>query len=321
MINHLQRADINTERWDDCIRNASNGLVYGYSWYLDLVSPEWEALVEGDYRCVFPLTHRRKFGINYLYQPFFTQQLGVFSTDPLSQKIVRSFIEAIPPKYRFAEINLNSENRLDRDKFNIVRRLNLELDLNCPYENLYKNYSQNTKRNIKKARAVGVTVAKNIRPDDLIALFRQNKGKEILHLVDKDYLLLKRVVYACLQKGMAQVWGAYTATNDLCAGIIFIFSHQRVIFYFSATSTTARENGAMPFLIDTFIDEYAQTPVIFDFEGSNDINLARFYKSFGAVENHYHQLVVNKLPGVVCLGLKMVKDIRKRLRYQSILFL
>ncbi|MCX6233509.1 MAG: hypothetical protein NT175_02130 [Bacteroidetes bacterium] len=321
MINYLRRADISTEKWDDCIRNASNGLVYGYSWYLDLVSPEWEALVEGDYRRVFPLTHRRKFGINYLYQPFFTQQLGVFSTDPLSEEIVGSFIEAIPPKYRFAEINLNSQNKLAQDKFNIVRRLNLELDLNFPYENLYKNYSQNTKRNIKKAIESGITVTKNVRPDDLIILFRKNKGKEILHLMDKDYLLLKRVVYACLHKGMAQVWGAYTATNDLCAGIIFIFSHQRAIFYFSATNETARENGAMPFLIDTFIKEHAQSREIFDFEGSNDINLARFYKSFGAVENQYHQLVVNKLPGVVCLGLKIVKDLRKRLGYQSILFL
>ena len=38
----------------------------------------------------------------------------------------------------------------------------------------------------------------------------------------------------------------------------------------------------MPFLIDQFIKTSANSSFLFDFEGSNDENLARFYKSFGA---------------------------------------
>jgi len=85
---------------------AVNGMVYGCSWYLDIVCPEWEALVQDDYEAIFPLTCNRKFGIRYLYQPFFTQQLGIFSRGLLSGELVEKFLDAIPVHFRFAEINL-----------------------------------------------------------------------------------------------------------------------------------------------------------------------------------------------------------------------
>jgi hypothetical protein len=65
----------------NAIARSFNGIVYAYSWYLDIVSPGWDALVKDDYKSVMPLTWRKKYGIKYLYQPFFTQQLGVFSSD------------------------------------------------------------------------------------------------------------------------------------------------------------------------------------------------------------------------------------------------
>ena len=72
-------AQIDKTRWDDCLEASCNGLVYGHAWYLDVVCPGWKAWVweeGGEYQKVFPLTEGRKWGISYLYQPFFTQQLG-----------------------------------------------------------------------------------------------------------------------------------------------------------------------------------------------------------------------------------------------------
>ena len=51
------------------------------TWYLDIVSPGWEAIVKeeaGCYVAVLPLPVRRKFGLRYLQQPLLTQQLGLF---------------------------------------------------------------------------------------------------------------------------------------------------------------------------------------------------------------------------------------------------
>ena len=108
MIQYLQHNQINLKKWDTTIAECGN--IYAYSWYLDIVHPGWDALVEDDYQSVMPLTGGKKFGVNYLFQPYFAQQLGVFSKQPLSPEKTETFLKAIPSKYRFVEIRLNESN-------------------------------------------------------------------------------------------------------------------------------------------------------------------------------------------------------------------
>jgi hypothetical protein len=86
MINYLKHTEIDKALWDECIAQSVNRRVYAFSWYLDIVCPGWDALVGDNYMHVFPLTHRRKWGVGYLYQPFFAQQLGLFSRDLLTPR-------------------------------------------------------------------------------------------------------------------------------------------------------------------------------------------------------------------------------------------
>jgi len=311
MIKYIQHDEISKSKWDECIKNAFNGNICAYSWYLDIISEGWDALIEGDYESVFPITYKHKFGISYLHQPFFTQQLGVFSRNLLSEDVIERFLDHIPAKFKFIEINLNKHNRLDPEKYNITQMLNHELDLISDYESIYGNYSQNIKRNIKKANSLNVSVVKNIKPDEIIDLFKGNKGKAFKNLTESDYLKLKRIVYTCLYKGKAQIFGAYTERNSLCAGSIFVISHNKAIFLFSATDSIARKNGAMSLLIDSFIKSHAQSHLTLDFEGSNDPNLARFYKSFNSSEVFYPHLKINNLPFPLAAGVYMIKAIRK----------
>ena len=91
MIRYLTHNQIDTQRWDECIAQSPDGLVYAWSWYLDVVHPDWEALVEDDYGAVMPLTGNKKFGINYLFQPFFTQKFGVFGKKRFQKRRLSSF--------------------------------------------------------------------------------------------------------------------------------------------------------------------------------------------------------------------------------------
>ena len=52
-------------------------------------------------------------------------------------------------------------------------------------------------------------------------------------------------------------------------------------------------------LLDSFIKENSQKNITLDFEGSNDENLARFYKGFGSKECVYLQLRRNRLPFLI----------------------
>ncbi|OIP03307.1 MAG: hypothetical protein AUJ97_04685 [Bacteroidetes bacterium CG2_30_32_10] len=59
-IRYLKHKEIDKDKWDNCIEKAFNGIIYAYSWYLDIVSENWDALIEDDYKTVFPLTQKKK---------------------------------------------------------------------------------------------------------------------------------------------------------------------------------------------------------------------------------------------------------------------
>ncbi len=296
MIQYLVNTDIDYAKWDDCIRKSFNGNIYAYSWYLDIVSPGWEALVDSEYISVMPLTARKKYGLNYLYQPAFTQQLGVFSVSTLPKEKVEAFLAAIPSKFKLIEINLNKYNVIEEGSFKLKKQLTHELDLISAYPTLRTFYSVNTLRNITKAQKKNLTVNYKTEPTEIIKLFRKNRGKEIAQLKAKEYKLLKNLIDFSVARGHGASWGVYTDKGDLCAGAFFVQSNNKVIFLFSATNAVSKKNGAMPFLIDHFIQENAQRSLTFDFEGSNDKNLARFYKSFGSKECEYLHIKRNNLP-------------------------
>lgn len=310
MIRYLKHAEIDKIKWDKCIKEAFNGNVYAWSWYLDIVHQNWEALVEGDYIRVFPLTGNTRFGISYLFQPFFAQQLGIYSPQILNQEIVSSFIKAIPTHYRFAEIKLNTHNKVNEPSIQHLQHRNHELDLIYNYEKLYKNYNNNTKRNLKKAADGGLTLMKNNRPEDIISLFRENKGRTISHWNDREYNRLIKLVYSGIYRGMSFVYGAYTPQNELCAGAVFMKSHGKIVFLFSGANAEGRRNQGLTFLLDAVIREFSPGHYVFDFEGSDNPDLARYYKGFGSKETSYPGVQINRLPYPLKILVKSIKKFR-----------
>jgi len=295
LIEYLKNSQINKAKWDDCISQSFNGNIYVYSWYLDLVHEGWDALVEDDYQRVMPLTLRALHGITYYFQPFFTQQFGVFSKGILNPDIVDTFIKEIPSNVKVVDINLNSFNKLDDENYDIVLNANYLLDLIPDYQKIYSKYSTNTKRNLKKSLKNKLTFMKGVKPETIIKIFRDNKGADIKKWDDINYIVFQRIMYTAIHKGMGFTCGIYTEHNELCAAAFFINTGNRLTFLFSGTNELARTNGAMSLLIDTVIRTNSETSKILDFEGSNNQNLARFYKGFGAKKTTYTRLRINRL--------------------------
>lgn len=310
MIRHLRNSEIDKTRWDSCLDQSVNRMVYGYSWYLDVAAPGWDALVEDDYTAVFPLVHRRKFGISYLFQPYFTQQLGLFSSKLTGPGQVNAFLSAIPARYRFAEIHLNSMNRPDPGGFELEPRLNHELDLIGSYESLREGFSDNARRNLKKAAAGSLVLRKDVEPDELVTLFRDNFGRKEGKLKFSHYDTLRKLLETCMAKTGSRITGVTGSDGKLCAAVFFLVHRDRAIYHLAASSQVARENGAMYYLADQFIREHAGTVMTLDFEGSNDENVARFYKGFGAQPTRYYLLRYDRLPALIRLAAKIGKRLR-----------
>jgi hypothetical protein len=306
-IHFVEHKNIDKVKWDNCIKNAFNGNAYAWSWYLDIVHPNWDALIDEDYRTVFPLTGKKKHGIWYLFQPFYAQQLGVFSQNWLNENIIESFIHKIPDQYRFAEIRLNIHNKVPENLGVVAWHRNMELDLVQSYDKIAENYHSNTKRNLKKAQQAKLKIIKNSNPDTIIELFRANRGRTVSHWNDQEYSRLKYLTQIALSRNQATVLGVSDESNEICAGAIFIQSNNKIIFLFSGANQTAHKKHAITFLIDYMIQKNAQTPLIFDFEGSDNKNLARFYKGFGSSEVFYPSIKINRLSFLGRIALRIIK--------------
>ncbi len=217
-----------------------------------------------------------------------------------------NFINKIPKHIKLTEVNFNSFNNIDATKNKIILNTNYLLDLIPAYNKLLSKYSTNTKRNIKKAAKNKLTFMKGVKPELLIKLFKENKGAEISKWNDSNYLVIQRIMYTSIHKGLGFTCGIYTEYNELCAAAFFISNSNRLTFLFSGTNKIARATGAMSMLIDTIIKANATTPQILDFEGSNNKNLARYYKSFGAQKTTYPHLIINRLNFITKIIMKII---------------
>ena len=309
-IRYLENHQIDKAKWDDCVSKSVNGIVYAYSWYLDVVSEDWDALIDGDYQRVFPLPFKQKHGVRLIYQPFFTQQLGVISQSILTQDIVTQFLNSIPKKFNYIEINLNNFNKIDSSKFEIKPLLNHELDLINSYKNISKKYSGNLKRKLKKISASKLFISPNTKPDEIINLFSHFKAREFPHLRENDYIVLRRLIYTAIHRGVAQIYGVYNSCNILCAGGFFLYANQKITFIFSGSTPEGRDLSAIAFLIDYVIHRNSGKHLTLDFEGSNNPGLAQFYKSFGSKEIIYFKTTINRLNLFCRIGMKLSRKYR-----------
>lgn len=311
MLNYLTHNRIDKNLWDDCISRSINRRVYGFSWYLDIVCPGWEALVTDGYSCVFPLTGKRKWGISYLAQPYFAQQLGVFSPDHIPDDRLCEFIRAIPRKFRLTEISLNSMNGHTACEGTWTQRTDYELNLAPAYAALAGKYSQNTRRNLRKAGEHAITVNTAERVDELIGLFRDNYGRKEGKLKEEHYAIIRRLMLYCIRQDRGVILTSEKQGEELSAAAFFLSDQSRVYFLFAASAPGARENGAMFLLIDRFIADHASSEMILDFEGGNDPNLGRFYNSFGAEEVRYPALRISRIPKMAEWGFNYIRKCRK----------
>jgi len=310
MIRYLQHEEIDKKKWDETIQHAFNGNIYACSWYLDIIHPYWDALVEDDYQQVMPLPINQKWHTKYMLHPFFSQQLGVFSKTLLYTEKVSTFIEAIPSDVKYVEVNFNSFNKIEEGLGTLIPHKNHLLDLINTYARTQKHYSTNLKRNLKKAGKANLTLQKTIKPEEVVTLFRQNKGKQVTQWHSHHYLRLQHLMYMAVHKGKGVTFGVYSETNTLLAGAFFLKSHNRLTFLFSGQSEGGKKVSALAFIIDSVIKQFSPGNYTLDFEGSDNEGLARFYKSFGARETLYYGLQINQLPLMMSALFKLKKRLR-----------
>ncbi len=294
MIAYLKNDEIDRSRWDDCLAEIAGIRPYAYSWYLDIMSPGWEALVDDDYCSLFPLTRAKKYGFNYIATPVFLQQLGLFTPDGDRKKIALEFISFMPEFYRLIDLNIGQEVKCPG--YTVTPKFNFELHPGKSYETIWLNYMSDCRRNINIARRYPQDIIDDAKPQEVISLFRNNISKRAGVIREASYRRLHSLMDHCLRTGKGRILGVRSPKGKLLWGIFVIDTADRITLLFTAGSRKSRELRTAYHVIDHIIKTNAGTGRTVDFAGSSVPSIAIFMKSFGGEQTTYWRLYRNTLP-------------------------
>lgn len=292
MIAFLRNQEIDKLKWDACISNANNSFIYGYSWYLDIVAPGWNALVLNDYDAVMPLPTAKKI-FTVAYQPFFAQQLGIFHQKTLDVFHISDFIDKIPAEYKYINICLNENNGSGHPAAS--EKNNYILYLHQSYEDTFKTFSDHCKRNIKRSGKEQLTLL-SCEPSEVVDFYIRHKAMNTEDIKPAHYEVLRNVLEETKRRNMLRCCKVINAQGDMLACAAFYIQPNRIIYQIGTASAEGRESRALYFLFSEIIKEYCGNDLMLDFEGSQIQGIARFFAGFGSLCMPYYRLVINRLP-------------------------
>jgi hypothetical protein len=293
-MKYLNHTQIDKQKWDLTIGNSPNGLVYALSWYLDIVSPNWNALVTDDYEIIIPLPSITKFGYGILYQPIFAHQLGVFSKKQIAEEEVDLFISEAIKNYKFIDIKLNNQNPAPQKKY-FNKRQTQTLDLNKSYSEIAQNYNRSLKSNLAKSRRTEFVFTQCENPSLLIENMREMYNrKNIEGVKDNDFKNLSKIIDYSIAAGIGRLYCANF--DDQVCSIMFVLTWQNRAYTFYGTSALGREKRSLVALMDYYIQENVGKKLVLDFCGSNIPGVAEWNIGFGAQNNVYYGVHLNNLP-------------------------
>lgn len=281
MLRYLKHKEINKKKWDACIDNSINALPYAYSWYLDVVTNDnWDAIILDEYAAVFPVPVKSYVVYKKVFQPFFTQQLGLFVLQEKQFTALPECIDVLKKNFKNIYLHLNTQNVLPQASKRFTHHLNLA----ASYESLYNNYSSTVTKNLKAFQNKSVICSGDKEVDVFIAFIKKHVGDKAIDLKAKDFMLLQHLVEVCVQKKKGFIRFAKNTDGEILSAAFFLHTNKYLIYLAAGSSPAARKLQSMTILMNSVIKEFANTETTLDFEGSMIPGIAQFYKRFGGME-------------------------------------
>ncbi len=299
-IYYLDRSQINTQKWDECIQNSQHILSYALSGYLDGVcdpisdyskfnfddealnqseiAGQWGALILNDYEAVFPLPWRKKYGLHYIYQPSFCQQLGLFGNP--GNHTTEDFLRKIPKK--FIKIHLQVHPFFGKPK-NAQEKTNYILE--CPHLPEEK-FNKDALKNVKRCLDAGVIYKKPYKLYDILKIYDDAWGEHNPFVWFNDYEGFEMACMNMEKEGKIYATIAKSQDGETLAGAIFLISPKRVHYVCAGPTNAGKELGIMHGIIHHVAMEFPNHEI--DFEGSSIPSVAQFYKKFNPTNEPFY---------------------------------
>lgn len=311
------RQSIDPHKWDDFIHGSSQGCLYVLCHYMDIISPDWQAVIVSDEKgwvAVMPFNIQRKKGFIFSIQPILSQYWGiyynsaVFSGNYEKYSFIRSVTLEILntlPSVDYFQYSFSPECDYTLPfhwkKYSLYFRYTYYLDLSPDEEKMWKNLDSPLQRQIKKALKNEISAEKTTDYSFLLSLMNKNVtgGKDIVGTSNKKKVLetLKEIAEKLIETQSGFLYLCKDRQQNVISAGLFGYYQNKCIYLAGAFEPDTTNSGAMSLMMWTAIREAASHDrLLFDFEGSMIENVERFFRKFGAYPVRYPEIIYNNLP-------------------------
>jgi hypothetical protein len=287
---------IDPDKWNNCLQQADNSLIYAHTDFLHAMAPGWEGLVADDYTLIFAATRRRKYGITYLCQPAFAQQGGIFGKKETILQMQEALLLAVTKKYKFAEIYLNYLQTFLGNHTSL--RSNFVLPLGTGYNTISQQFKTDLRKNLKRAEKFNLIYQTGEDASEALHFYQTQYGAQLGYTTE-DWKAFGRLCEKWMIEGKAIVRKVVlpkTNGEELLSIALFLQDEKRLYNVASTTLPNGRMMEANHVLMNELIKEFAEEPLTLDFEGSDLPGVAKFYLKFNPVNEPYAFWKYNRLP-------------------------
>lgn len=296
MIRHVLYEAIDQQRWDACIETSPHSLVYACSFYLNAMAGKWNALVLNDYDAVMPVPYRKKMGIQYVYQPAFIQQLGIFGHTADIPFFTDAFMQTLMHHYRFAECTLNYANPVSQnERYHVQFRSNYIKNLHQPEQGFELSSTYMQKR-YRRAEKNNLTYETGYDFASVIALYKTLYHKRLTDFTPDDFQHFHQVCSHLQSVGKPPLIRLCKHQGSIVAALLLVQWNNRLYNLISCVLPEGKKLLANYFLYGKCVEEFSGQGYILDLEGSDEPGIGFFYEKMSDQHQPYPFIRFNHLP-------------------------
>lgn len=151
--------------------------------------------------------------------------------------------------------------------------------------NVYGNFKNNVKRNIKKAeKSFHVRELKEDEIEKFYRIIKKNRKPNF------NFDVLQNLVKACEKRNCGKTIAAFDDNNVLYASIFLVWDTKKAYYILGARNPELNTNQAMSLILWSGIQIVSQKVKAFDFEGSMIEPIERYFRTYGAMQKRYMQV-------------------------------
>ncbi|MBX9733579.1 MAG: hypothetical protein K2X37_05930 [Chitinophagaceae bacterium] len=285
----LHAAEIDIIQWEQTLKkNTTKASIYMDPAYLSTITDNWLAVVNADYSVITAIPFKKKWGIAYAYTAPFVQATSIIGD--LSHNTKQTIIHTIQKKLLYgtlASYDINSLN-IGETKTNFL------LPLNRSYEIIHENFTNDLKKNITKAAKKELVYDSTNNLNEAIHLYISINGHKTPHIQKGIYDRLKK--YCTQNQSNYHIRSVKDKYGNLVATTLLLVKYGRIYNLLNTVTTHGRRLQANHWLFHKILEEFSNSCMIFDFEGSSIPGIRSFYRGFSPLEEAYTILKYNRLP-------------------------